>query len=69
MSPPAPRREAVSHAGHGVFHVDVSGAAYLTGETASTDFPLLRAFQTSNLGVVGNAIVAAVDATQCRILL
>lgn len=48
-------------AGSGVA-VDASGNAYVTGGTASTDFPLLNAFQTSNLGV-GNAIVAAVDST------
>jgi uncharacterized protein (TIGR03437 family) len=48
-------------AGSGVA-VDASGNAYVTGGTASTDFPLLNAFQTSNQGV-GNAIVAAVDST------
>ncbi len=42
--------------------VDAGNNAYVTGGTASIDFPLLHAFQTSNQGAA-NAIVAAVDST------
>jgi uncharacterized protein (TIGR03437 family) len=40
--------------------VDAAGAAYLTGSTASTDFPLTDAFQPKN-GGSSNAVVAALD--------
>jgi len=49
-------------AGYGIA-VDAGNNAYVTGTTASTDFPATSdAFQTSNQGT-SNAIVAAVDPT------
>jgi uncharacterized protein (TIGR03437 family) len=47
--------------------LDAGNNVYLTGGTASTDFPLLHAFQSSNQGAV-NAIVAAVDSSGGKLL-
>jgi uncharacterized protein (TIGR03437 family) len=38
--------------------VDSSGAVYITGDTASPDFPLLGAYQASNAGGTSDAFVA-----------
>jgi len=47
--------------------VDGGNNVYLTGDTGSTDFPLLNAFQSANQGSV-NAIVAAVDSSGGKLL-
>jgi hypothetical protein len=43
--------------------VDSSGAAYITGETTSTDFPTMNAFQLANAGGQEDAFVTKVDPT------
>jgi uncharacterized protein (TIGR03437 family) len=48
--------------------VDASGSAYITGGTASTNFPVTSdAFQKTNLGST-NALVAGLDATGSNLL-
>jgi Ca2+-binding RTX toxin-like protein len=47
--------------------VDTSGAAYVTGYTTSTDFPMQAAFQGANAGGLYDAFLTKLDATGARV--
>ncbi|HTV60766.1 MAG TPA: SBBP repeat-containing protein [Verrucomicrobiae bacterium] len=54
---------SVAEVGNGVA-VDANQNAYITGETASPDFPIVNGYQTTLNSTSGNAFLARIDATK-----